>query len=306
MRRFWCLLAVFLLLAAAGCGKKPGRVPAASAGVSSAQDQPAQPLHLETLTVELQRSAGDGAVLMRAVKDLPQLLRTALAEGGVTVEEVTVTIGSGAGATAEAILGGGVDAAILPATELAALEEIPRVLLAAGGEDGGAVGQRMLLCAADTEYGRNLASRASPTWTELDRACWGVVSGDLWGRDAVELWLADHYEGNGLADLSAVTVYGSWDALLDAAGQGQVDVFPATAALLEEGDYPLLGETERLYTMAVAVREELADSRFSTALAWALNTLRRGEYGALFGAEAYAAVPGGALDPQRRMAQLLG
>lgn len=303
MKKLCCLLAAFLLLAAVGCGKKE----AASAGAaSSAQDQPAQPLHLKTLTVELQRSAGDGAALLRAVKDLPQLLQTALAEGGVTVEEVTVTIGSGTAATVEGILGGGVDAAILPAAELAALEEAPCVLLAAGGEDGGAVGQRMLLCAADTEYGRNLAGRKAPTWKELDRARWGVVSGDLWGQGAVELWLADHYEGNGTAELTNVTAYDSWDALFDAARQGELDVFPATAALLGEGEHPLLGQTERLYTMAVAVGEELEDSRFSAALAWALNTLRQGEYGALFGAEAYGAVDGGALDPQRRMALLLG
>lgn len=297
MKKFCALVALLLLLT--GCGK--GETPA-----TPASPAPTEPLHLKTLTLELQRSAGEGTALLKAVKELPAALQSALAAGGVTVEEVTVTVGSGAAATAEGVLGGSVDAAILPAAELAALEEAPCVLLAAGGMDEGTVGQRMLLCAADTEYGRNLAGRKAPTWRELDRARWGVVSGDLHGRDAVELWLADNYQGSGLEDLTNVTVYNGWDALLAAAEQGEVDVFPATAERLEGADYAVLGETERLYTAVLAVKEELADPRFAAAMATALDALQQGEFGPLFGSDPYAEVTPEALDPQRRIAVLMG
>lgn len=300
MKKLWCLVTALLLLALAGCGEK---TPSAAA---SSEALPTQPLHLEHLTLELQRSAGSGAELMRAVKELPALVQRALGGGGVTVEEVTVTVSSGAAATAQAVLDGSVDAAVLSACELAALEEEPCVMLAAGAGDGGMPGRRMLLCAADTEYGRNLASRKAPTWTELDRARWGVVAGDLWGHDAVELWLADNYGGNGLEDLSGVTAYDDWEELFSAVGRGEVDVFPATADLPGTAEYAVLGETERFYTTVVIVKEELADGRFSAALLSALQELQQGEFASLFGTEPYGGAEEDALMAHRRMAALMG
>ena len=179
-------------------------------------------------------------------------------------------------------------------------------MLAAGAVDGGMPGRRMLLCAADTEYGRNLASRKAPTWTELDRARWGVVAGDLWGHDAVELWLADNYGGNGLEDLSGVTAYDDWEELFSAVGRGEVDVFPATADLPGTAEYAVLGETERFYTTVVIVKEELADGRFSAALLSALQELQQGEFASLFGTEPYGGAEEDALMAHRRMAALMG
>lgn len=314
MRQFACLLALALLLTLAGCGKKEtgGAASQPQTGPEAAAPEdavPVEPLALEHLSVEVSRGAEASSELLRAVKELPALLQSALNRGSVTVEEVTVTVSGGTEATAEALLRGGVDVAVIPASELAALEQEMQLALVSGpvtaDENGAAaVGQQMLLCAADTAYGRNLAARKAPTWAELDRARWGVVAGDRLGHNAVELWLADHYEGNTLSDLSTVTFYDSWDALADAAERGKVDVFPAAA---DGGtDRPILGRTERLYDMVVAVSEEAADPRLAAALLTALEELRQGPYGALFGTEPYGLAPPEALMAQRRMAFLTG
>ena len=260
------------------------------------------------------------------MRELPEAMQSALAEEGVIVEDVSVTMGASAAATALAVQEGGVDLAFLAAEELAQVEECPAVVLLAGtaeqdlGSDPSAwngervpgvetPGQRMLLCTAPTTYGGNLAGRSEPTWEELDHARWGVLGSDsLLGYRAVELWLADHYEGNGLADLTRVSVYATWEELFRAAEDGEIDVLPAMQAHLEENTgLHVIGVTERLYTMAAVAgqAENLQDARFAPALAAAVEALRP-DHSALFGLDPYAAGEGKALDPQRRMAVLLG
>ncbi|MDD5931739.1 MAG: PhnD/SsuA/transferrin family substrate-binding protein [Oscillospiraceae bacterium] len=299
MKKSSCFPAVLLALLLVGCANRE-----AAPGAASSASEPAPPLKMDTLNVEVSRPDAAPEERMRAVRELPGALQAALAEAGVQVEEVRLTMGASPAATAQAVLEGGVDVAFLPAEALAELEESPRLILAAGGEEEGMPGQRMLLCAADTDYGRNLAAREDPTWRELDRARWGVLPADsLWGHRAVELWLADRYEGSGLGDLPDVTVYGDWEALLAAAAAGEVDLLPMTLALLEreEGSLTPIGETERLYTMAAVAGE--GREGLASPLAEAVASL--GE-AALFGPDPYAPVGEEALDPQRRMAVLMG
>jgi hypothetical protein len=122
----------------------------------------------------------------------------------------------------------------------------------------------------------------------------------------VELWLADHYQGNGVEDLASVTWFADRDALLDAVAGGEVDVFSATAAGMKEAEYPVLGTTERLYTMAVVVKAELMSEDFAQAFAGVLGDLQQGKYGVFFGAEPYETAVAEALDAQRRIVFLMG
>ncbi|MDD3346210.1 PhnD/SsuA/transferrin family substrate-binding protein [Oscillibacter sp.] len=336
-----------LALALSGCGGKP-------APETEPSPPPEAPLAWETLTVELSKEGQATQDLLSAVRELPAPLAAALANHGVTVERVEITVGSSHAATVQALEEGGVDLAFLPAEALAEGETAPQALLVSGptfrdqGEraedwnrepaDTPAVpGSRTLLCAAPTEYGKNLAGRRDWSWEELSRARWGVLEGDsLPGYRAVNLYLADHYEGDTLADLPDVTAYADLSSLLGAAANGEIDLLAmddagrsdwaeawtlakterdsrGEAGLGRSGaiweELPVLALTERFYSGAAAVRpdsESLASERFAAALAAAVEDLTRDNaVGALakevLGAEPYIPAPGGALDPLRRL-----
>ena len=288
MKKICCVLALSLLLT--GCGKKETPAQSAPAASSSAPVEEQQPLVLEELAVEFLRHSADAATLMQAVKELPEQLQKALAEEGVEVERVSVTMSGSCASTAQAVEEGGVDLAFLPVEELVRAEGYPQVALLAGEH-------RMYLYASDTDYGKNLSGRKSPTWTELDHARWGAAAGE----DAIELWLVDHYEGNGLSDLADVTEYESREALYEAAGAGEIDIFPAAEEL--EG-FALMAEGEPFYTWAAVVHQE--DGRLTEALLGALEKLQQGEFASLFGTLPYHTGSAEDLDPQRRLATIIG
>lgn len=293
MKKFCWILILALLLT--GCGKKTEELPKEPEKPvveAPAEKEPpkAEPFALEELTVEFLRTGADGSVLMQAVKKLPAELCEAFEASGFTVETAKVTMSGSSAATVQAVAEGGVTMAVLSVAELVQAERMPLV--------GAVAGERqMLLCAADTAYGKNLSTRETPTWAELDHARWGVLRQDLVGRDAVELYLADHYEGNALSDLSSVTEYETWDDLFAAAQAGKIDVFPAEQA---EG-FAILSEGERFYTMAAVVEDET----LIPYLAQILARLQEGEFAALFGKEPYVQAQAGALDAQKRLTTLL-
>ena len=288
MKKICCLMALCLLLA--GCGKKEETLPPAQSGAAvsapavSAPEKP-KTEELELLTAEFQREGADGQVLMKAVKQLPAQLLEAFAAEGVQAEEAKVTMSGSAAATAQAVAEGGVSFALLSAKEAA---DTSLTVAALAGQT------RTHILAAPTAYGGNLASRADPTWTELDHARWGILAESLWGEEGVKLYLADHYEGNGVEDLSDVTVYDSEEALFAAAAAGEIDVFPAPAPM---EDMALLGTGDALYTVAAVV----SDEALSAAVPGALSRLQQGEFAALFGAEPFAAAEEGALDAHKRL-----
>ena len=284
MKKLWVLLALCLLLTACGAAPQP------AAGAASSEEEAVEtPLVLEELRVEFLRSGTDKALLLRAVKELPGELKTALHEAGVTVDEVTVTMSGSSASTAQAAEEGGVDLAFLPVEELVRAQADPHVLLLAGE-------RRMALYTTGTDYGRNLSARTDPTWDELDHARWGVVTGE----ETVNVWLADHYEGNTLPDLTSVTEYPDREALLSAAEAGEVDLFCAE----EAAGYAVLAELEPFYTCAAVVTE--ADGRLAEALLSALETVQKGDLAPLFGTEPYQAARDEDLDPQRRLASIAG
>ena len=265
MKKILPLILVVLLLT--GCRQKAPEegveTPPEEPPVSSAEET--EPNRLEQLTVEISRNDTDKELLVRAVKELPELLKDcfdkSLAAGsGVEVQEVKVTVGSSPAATVDALAAGTVDLAFLP-VETFLLESDAEPLLANApqqtilGEralssdwndaettygDTWSAGEFALICTAPTEYGEQLASRVesqieekatnSPTWDEVNHARWGVLDGDsLGGYRCLNLWLVDRYEGQTAADLRSVTVYESYEELFRAAAQGKIDAFPIRA-----------------------------------------------------------------------------
>ena len=330
MKRTLLLLTTAALVLLAGCGPR---------SQPQVQDTPAaeEPLRLETLTVELQREGRDAGELMKAVRELAEPLRQALANRGVEAERVTLTVGASPAATVQAVEEGGVDVAFLPAERLAAQETEAVVTLVSGplfrnqgeeienwnrepAEALPTLGYRTLICAAPTEYGRNLAGRKEMTWEELCRARWGVLAKDsLPGYRAVDLWLADHYEGDRLSDLPDVTEYGDFEALLRAAANGEIDLFPMEEGVrIDWAEMPVLALTDWFYDMAAVVCPDngvLTDARFAAALAEAVNDLGSSpDFGtetaqlahAVLGRENYAPAPEGALNAIRRLVTIEG
>ena len=83
------------------------------------EPEQSQPLHLTSLSIELQRDGQNAQQLLDAVKILPQELQTALASYDVTVDEITMTVGSSHTATVQALESGSIDLALLSAEALA-------------------------------------------------------------------------------------------------------------------------------------------------------------------------------------------
>ena len=235
---FPLLLALALLLS--GCGRReetpPEPVPPPGTEEPSGTPPISEetPLELDVLRIEIARSGLSSERLMEAARELPELLRSVLAEQqDIAADAVQITIGSSPAATVQALNAGTVDIAILPAEGFAGQETEAEVLLASGpaaGDSplwtGGNWGFSTTLWTAPTDCGLELAGRMGkegelPAWEELNRARWGLLDRDsLPGRRAVDLWLADHYEGRTTADLSNAAVYADFEALLQAAEAG--------------------------------------------------------------------------------------
>lgn len=76
-----------------------------------------QPIMPEELTVELVLEWEAADALLSRLEEMGELLRVALEESGCSVEQVTITISTAGGFTAEALIQGGVDIAVLPAVD---------------------------------------------------------------------------------------------------------------------------------------------------------------------------------------------
>ena len=128
MKRTLPLLCTLLLLFLSACGP------------AERDTSPEPPetglLRMESLSVEVSRGELSTEELARAVRELPEALKAALADQGVEAETVGVSVGASPAATAQAASEGGVDLAFLPAEDLAALENPPPLLLTAGDGEG--------------------------------------------------------------------------------------------------------------------------------------------------------------------------
>lgn len=353
MRKFFRLGAIFLLiLALSACGGKDAPPvssgssagdASASAGASGSTSTPqpdvssptgsstpavpTEPLHIPELTVELPREL-DTAAARKAMQLLPE----AMAGHNVTIDTVSISFGPSYAATAAALQQGTVQLAFLPAEDYLELGGMSLLLADAyPGFNSSALtrGVSTLVCAGPSDYGAKLADLAESralTWTELDHARWGVLAADsLAGYRCLRLWLEDNYEDNAVSDLSQVTVYDSWDALLRAAAAEEIDLFPMPAELQSSyanrwstdlaragsfwEEVQAIGASDGVCTwVATAAPEDEAvnDPRFVQALDAVINSLFADpdEQLSAIGAEYYAAAAEADLNPLRRL--LLG
>lgn len=333
MKRCLLLLCLFALLSACGPAPKEER-------------EPPEPevLQFDSLSVEVSRAGLSPEELSRAVRELPEALKAALARRGVEAGEVTVTVGSSAEATAQAVRDGGVDLAFLPAEEFAALDSPPEVILAAGPLSatdsfdeisGPHPGACVLICAAPTESGASLLQAAEDgklTWEAVSQVRWGFPREDaLLGHQAVDLWLWDQY-GKTTADLEHVTVCDDYESLFRSAAEGDIDLLPLWDGLLEEWaevwtmdpaqtggggvrglgrSAPLreevqrLAVTERFYTGVAVVRPGSGElEEPSFQSALAEAVNELLAEQPVLGSEPYGPAVSGDLDPQRRLTAL--
>lgn len=305
-RVFAAALAALLLTGCGSCGES---------GSASSQEAPGEPVVIGTLALEL--PAGGDADAARAFADsLPE----AMAALGVEIGRVELSFSPSPAATAQALAEGGVDLAFLPAEDflragggLAILADGEALSEQGDADADRAVsplvpGERAEIVTAGTEYGWRLAARTDPSWEELAHARWGVLGQESRaGYRCLDLWLCDNYEDNGIADLPQVTVYGDWDALLQAAEAGDIDALPLKPGLRGES-FPLLAETEGIVAQVAAVREDAAlQSRaFALALEAAVSRLPEGQREALLGAKDFVSLPDGGLNAARRSLAAFG
>lgn len=353
------LAALLALLLVSGCGARSEEPPAP------------EPVKIENLRVEISKNDQDPQTLLREIRELPDLLKAGFdavaADTGVEVGEVTVTVGSSPAATAQAVENGSVDVAFLPAAEFvrsgsggaAVLAEAENSGLSNTGEapadwNGSEhatalvpgvrqAGTFALVCAAPTDYGAQLSTRAESgqalTWEELSRARWGVLSQDsLGGWGCLAVWLAENYDGSMVEQLPDVTEYDSFEELLRAAAAGEIDAFPLQAdARLDVADAWTLERSEEsgsgmagfgreqsvweevrciavtptLYTTVAAVPagdSVLTGDVFQNALDTVLVNLGEQEPGSMaaFGSPCFARISSGDLEPLRQLLEVTG
>lgn len=297
-RIFAAMLAALLLPGCGTTGGDPG-------SASSSQEAPEAPIVIETLALEL--PAGGDADAARAFADsLPE----AMAALGVEIGRVELSFSPSPAATAQALAEGGVDLAFLPAEDFLRAGGGLAILADGTPDTSGTLvpGERAEIVTAGTDYGRRLAARTDPSWEELAHARWGVLGQESRaGYRCLDLWLCDNYEDNGIRDLPEVTVYGDWDALLQAAEAGDIDALPLKPGLRTE-KLSLLAETEGIVAQVAAVREDAAlQSRaFALALEAAVSRLPEGQRDALLGAKDFVSLPDGGLNAARRSLAAFG
>lgn len=314
MKKLSLLLALILLLGLAACGRQePEALPAEES-----------PVQLETLTVEISKGGLGTQQLAAAVKELPEVLRDYFAAtGAVEIGEVSVTVGSSASATAQALAEGHIDLAFLPAEAFLRDGGGAVALLADAqqpqpDDDFRMAGTTAAIRAGVTPYGGQLAARstgsAALTWEELKNARWGVSKTGA-AETCFDLWLSANFEGARVTDLPQVTLYEDDAALLDAALAGEIDALAVRQeGWAQEADagtekaLPMLAETETLCTQlaAVAQREELTQERFAVALEQVLLRMEeeKPELMEALGAARFAPVEEQDLDSARRLLTL--
>ena len=187
-RIFSLLLALALLAALAGCGKREP--------TPDKPDEPTPPpedgITLAELNVEFVAGERDPDELMKLKKELPPLLIDALADEGVTVGKVNVTFGASDEATADALARGTVQVGFMPMETYLAHDDVLRLISVLEEPAGGM--ERVGLCFLVSDQNRTLR-----TAFEENAANGGALH-------AWETLLGSFWMGNGSDPVFAVPV----------------------------------------------------------------------------------------------------
>ena len=124
------ILSILLLTACAktpAANTTPQQTPAETPPQSQQPSVPAEipqgPCHLSPMTVELVVSWAEADLILGELDSLAELLTDALAQQDYEAEEITVTVNTAGGFTGDALSGGGIDIALLPAVDYVSCEE---------------------------------------------------------------------------------------------------------------------------------------------------------------------------------------
>lgn len=185
MRRAFCLAALALCLALAACqagppASDPPADPAPAAPSAPAESRPGGPdlepdMRVGRLAVELVVEWEEADRLLTGLDQLSGLLGDALLEKGCAAEEVSVTLSTAGGVTADALAEGGVDVAFLPGSDYVRCGDCAAALIAGEGdaaavaavsaareELGGGFPAALAGALLDTETGRQFLETCYP------------------------------------------------------------------------------------------------------------------------------------------------
>ena len=207
--------------------------------------------HIEELTLEFVPSK-DADVIITGTKNLPELLKNALAEEGYTVDNVDITVGVNYDATGEGMAAGKIAVGWLPGGTYALYSDDVEVILTAtrnglsndstnpadwNGDANATLKNgpqvtyyRSLIYAAPTEKGKALAAKVNAgeklTWEELDACTWAVQkTSSSAGYIYPTMWLMENYGGKKISDLSHVVPLDSgYGTAFSQAAAEQVDI----------------------------------------------------------------------------------
>lgn len=221
MKKYLALLIACLLLA--GCTSNNG-------GTVDPDGSKTGDKTMEKLTLEFVPSK-DADVIITGTKNLPELLKNALADEGYDVGEIDITVGTSYDATGEAMAAGTIDVGWLPGGTYALYSDEVDVILTAtrnglsndsedpktwNGEENATLKDgpqvtyyRALIYATPSEYGKVLAEKVNNgetlTWEDLDQATWAVQkTSSSAGYIYPTMWLMENYDGKKISDLSNV------------------------------------------------------------------------------------------------------
>ena len=212
MKQRLCLfLTLILIFACVGCVEK---TPDPDQKDPSTPDPPIteEPIKLSELNVEFVSGDRDADALLALKKAFPERLISALSAQNVSVDQVNITFGPSATATADALAAGRVQVAWLPLETY--LQYEGQMLAVSYLEHSG--GDHALIQLALSETGQNSALKdaltkepqlSALTQQELLQAHWALPSDDNVSKYFLELLLTEAYENISFSDLSHVEYY---------------------------------------------------------------------------------------------------
>ena len=252
------LLALVMVFALCACGQsaapaQSNEAPAQSneAPAQESASAEAERPHFDKLTLEFVPSK-DADVIIAGTANLPELVKTEMANLGYDIDEVDITVGTSYDATGEAMSAGSIDLGWLPAgTYILYSDDVDVILTAtrnglsndsenpadwngeanATQKNGPQVTYyRALIYATPSEYGKKLAEKVNNgeqlTWDDVNGAKWAVQkTSSSAGYIYPTMWLMKNYDGKKISDLSnVIPIDSGYGTAFSYAAAEQVDV----------------------------------------------------------------------------------